>query len=81
MFGVINLIYEPEITRQKGMATWQRKTTLGLFTSIATAIQPPGVFLGAEARYLRKYDGLDLATLAGNALFVEPTMEPGSLDL
>ena len=29
MFGGINLTCDPELTRQKEMATWQRKTTLG----------------------------------------------------
>jgi hypothetical protein len=31
------------------------------------------VFLAAAARYLRKYNGLDLASLAGDTLFIGPT--------
>jgi hypothetical protein len=33
----------------------------------------PGVFLGAEARYLRRYEGIGLQELAGQALFIGPT--------
>ena len=34
----------------------------------------PGFFLGGEARYFRKYDGLGLDDFAGQALFVGPTV-------
>jgi len=30
------------------------------------------VFVGGEARYLRKYDGVDLGTLTGQAFFLGP---------
>ena len=33
----------------------------------------PGFFLGGEARYLRKYEGVGLQELAGQALFTGPT--------
>jgi hypothetical protein len=33
----------------------------------------PGVLLGGEARYLRRYEGIGLDDLAGQALFVGPT--------
>jgi hypothetical protein len=33
----------------------------------------PGFFLGAESRYLRKYEGIALDTLAGQAFLVGPT--------
>ena len=33
----------------------------------------PGFFLGGEARYLRRYEGIGLEELAGQALFVGPT--------
>ena len=33
----------------------------------------PNVFLGAEARSLRQYDGLGLNSFAGQALYVGPT--------
>ena len=33
----------------------------------------PGFFLGGEARYLRRYEGIGLEEFAGQALFVGPT--------
>jgi hypothetical protein len=33
-----------------------------------------GVFVGGEARYLRKYDGLGLDNLAGQGFFIGPTI-------
>jgi hypothetical protein len=33
----------------------------------------PGFLLGGEARYFRKYDGIGLEELSGQALFVGPT--------
>ena len=33
----------------------------------------PGFFVGGEARYLRKYEGIGLDEFAGQALFVGPT--------
>ncbi len=32
------------------------------------------IFVGAEARYLRRYDGLGLDTFAGHAMFLGPTV-------
>jgi hypothetical protein len=43
-----------------------------LTTSVTTQVLP-GAFIGAEARYLRKYDGLGLNSLAGQGLFLGPT--------
>jgi hypothetical protein len=73
VFGALNLIYDPEITRQQDTGAWPREATLGFFTSITTQVQP-GVFLGAETRYFRRYDGLDLSTFVGNVLFAGPRM-------
>jgi hypothetical protein len=33
----------------------------------------PGLLVGGEARYLRKYDGIGLEEFTGQALFVGPT--------
>ena len=33
----------------------------------------PNFFVGGEARYLRKYEGIGLQEFAGQALFVGPT--------
>jgi hypothetical protein len=33
----------------------------------------PGILIGGEARYLRKYEGVSLDNFVGQALFVGPT--------
>ena len=42
----------------------------------------PGVLLGGEARYIRRYEGFGLDELAGQALFIGPTayvqLSPGA---
>ena len=52
---------------------WSRESTAGVATALMVRLQS-GVFLGAEARYLRRYDGLDLDVLAGHAVFLGPTL-------
>jgi hypothetical protein len=73
VFGALNLVYDPEVTRSRETGLWQREATLGVFASVTTQVRP-GIFLGAEARYFRKYDALGLDCFAGQALFVGPTM-------
>ena len=58
------------MTHSRETGLWQREATLGFFASVATQIRS-GVFIGAEARYFRRYDALNLT---GHALFVGPTM-------
>jgi len=51
----------------------ERESTLGI--SAAMAYQAvPNLFVGAEARYLRQYDGLDFKAFEGHALFLGPTL-------
>jgi hypothetical protein len=73
VFGALNFLYDPEVTRSRITGVWQREATLGLFASVTTQVRP-GIFIGAEARYLRKYEGLAPDAFAGEALFVGPTM-------
>ena len=73
VFGAINIIYDPEPTRLESAGAWQREVTLGFLAAITSQVQQ-GVSFGTEARYLRTYDGLDLTAIAGDPLFVGPTM-------
>lgn len=73
VFGALNFVYDPEVTRFLATGASQREATLGVFTSVTTQVQP-GIFIGAEARYLRKYEGLGAEQFAGEALFLGPTM-------
>lgn len=71
LFGAVNLVYEPEVSRARPIDQWQRESTAALATSVVAQLAP-GMFFGAEARYLRKYDGLGFDTLLGDAVFVGP---------
>jgi hypothetical protein len=72
VFGAFNFVYDPEVTRSRVTGLWQRESTFGLFGAVTTQLQT-GIFVGAEARYLRKYDALAPEAFAGEALFVGPT--------
>jgi hypothetical protein len=71
--AALNLLYQPETSRLHATGAWTRDATAGLGAGIMTELAP-GVLIGAEGRYLRKYDGIGLDNLAGQALFVGPTL-------
>ena len=71
--AAVNLLYQPETARSKVTGTWSQESTAGVATALMARLQS-GVFLGAEARYLRRYDGAGLDTLAGQAFFLGPTL-------
>ncbi|MBV8451941.1 MAG: hypothetical protein JOZ29_06660 [Deltaproteobacteria bacterium] len=73
VYAALNLVYDPEVTRFRFDGSWERQATTGTFVALTTQVVPD-VFFGAEARYLRQYQGLDLGRFAGEALFVGPTM-------
>jgi hypothetical protein len=68
----LNLTYQPEWTRFVGTGAAEQESTIGAALGVMTQIRP-GFFLGGEARYLRRYEGIGLDELAGQALFVGPT--------
>jgi hypothetical protein len=72
IFAAFNFIYEPDATRSRVTGDWQHTSELGLSAALAAQIRP-GVLVGAEARYMRSFDGLGLDRFTGNALFVGPT--------
>ena len=72
-FAAFNLTHEMEMTKEKGAAAWERGTVVG--ASVAGSWQvAKNLFLGAETRYLRAYDGLSLGTYRGDAVYVGPTL-------
>jgi hypothetical protein len=73
VFAALNLVYDPEVTRSHIAGRWQQEGNLGVLTSVTMQVRP-GFFLGAEARYLSKYEGLGLSAFAGEAVFFGPTM-------
>ena len=70
IFAAFNAVYDPEVSRAPG--AWVRESMLAFSVAITTQISP-GIFAGGEARYMRKYDGVDLDTLSGQAFFVGPS--------
>lgn len=72
IIAALNLSYQPEWTRLNGSGLVERESAIGAALAVMAQIRP-AVFVGAEARYLRTYDGIGLDTLAGQALFIGPT--------
>jgi hypothetical protein len=68
----LNLIYQPEWTRVLTTGQTEQESTVGAAMAVMAQIRP-GFFLGGEARYFRKYDGIGLEQFEGQALFVGPT--------
>jgi hypothetical protein len=69
----LNLTYQPEWTRMLATGQTEQESTVGAAMAIMAQLRP-GLFLGGEARYLRKYEGLGLDDFAGQALFAGPTV-------
>ena len=70
--AALNLSYQPEWTRFSGSAETEREATVGAAFAVMAQFRP-GILLGGEARYFRRYDGFGLDTFSGQALFVGPT--------
>jgi hypothetical protein len=72
LFAALNVSYEPEQTRLRGSEETLRESMLGIGAALAMQVMP-NVFIGAEARTLRHYEGLGLNSFAGQALYIGPT--------
>jgi hypothetical protein len=70
--AALNLVYQPEWTRIVRTDAAEQESTIGAAFGLMAQMRPD-LFFGGEARYLRKYDGIGLQQLAGQALFVGPT--------
>jgi hypothetical protein len=70
--ATLNLGYQPEWTHFAGVPTAEQDSTLAVAFGIMAQMRPDFLF-GGEARYFRKYDGIGLDELAGEALFIGPT--------
>ena len=71
--SAFNLVYEPEASRSRITGGWSHESTVRAATAIM-AQAGPDFFVGMEARYLRKYEGLALDRFAGHALYLGPTV-------
>jgi len=72
LFAALNVSYEPEQARLRASGEILRESLLGIGGALAMQVMP-NVFIGAEARSLRQYDGLGLNSFAGQALYIGPT--------
>jgi hypothetical protein len=70
--AALNLIYQPEWTRYVDTGTREREASIGAALGVMMQVRP-GILLGGEARYMRRYEGIGLGELSGQALFVGPT--------
>jgi hypothetical protein len=70
-----NLLYEIEGTRDPDHigAGWEKESLAGVSAALSYRIIP-SVFVGAEAWYLRHYDGSFFNAFTGDAIFVGPTL-------
>jgi len=70
-----NLLYEAEGTRDPDHigAGWEKESIGGVSAALSYRIIP-SVFVGAEAWYLRHYDGSFFNAFTGDAIFVGPTL-------
>lgn len=73
VIAAVNLLYQPYATRFTLTNLWSQDATAGVAGALMAQIRP-GVLIGGEARYLRRYDGLSFDNLAGKGFFVGPTV-------
>lgn len=77
LIGAVNFGYGFGTSCLRGSRAWQRGSGFELSGALAYQAFPelmPGVFLGAEARYVRSFDGLGLDRLGGEAVYLGPTV-------
>ena len=72
IIAAFNLFYEPEWARVVGARVMEQDSTAGAALGVLARLRPE-FLLGGEARYLRKYEGIGLDELSGQALYVGPT--------
>lgn len=70
--AALNVSYEPEWTRLSRTGAAEQDATIGVAFGLMAQVRPD-FLLGGEARYFRKYEGIGLDELNGQALFVGPT--------
>jgi hypothetical protein len=71
--AAVNLLYSPETERSRLTGLWSQDSTAGIGAALMLHVGS-GILVGAEARYLRSYDGAGLSGFAGQAFFLGPTV-------
>ena len=70
--ATLNLGYQPEWTRFANAPAEEQESTLAVAFGVMAKLRPNFLF-GGEVRYFRRYDGIGLDQLAGQAVFIGPT--------
>ncbi len=73
LFGAVNLLYDVERFRERRAFATERGGTPGMSAALAVQVAPK-LFIGAEARYQRAYEGLSLQRYSGDAVYIGPTL-------
>jgi len=73
LYGAINLFYTPEYSRTRSTGEIERESQGGLSVALMQRVAP-WIFVGAELRYARAYEGLALNRYAGEAFFLGPIL-------
>lgn len=73
VFGALNVIYGPEVSRDFGSPDWARAATLGVTSALTFRIMPH-VTIGGELEYYRASNSFAFAGFAGQALYIGPTV-------
>lgn len=73
LFLAFNITQEIEVVKEKNSLAWERASVVGASMAMAYQLKS-NLFIGAEARYLRSYQGLNLRALNGDAWYAGPTI-------
>jgi hypothetical protein len=73
LVGAVNLSFANDRTRLLASDGVQRESTVEAGVALARQLMP-GVWLGAEVRYLRNYEGDALNVFSGQAIYLGPTI-------
>ncbi len=72
--AAFNLLYQPDTMRSRLTKTWSQESTAGGTMAVMAQVHP-GILIGGEARYLRRYDGFGLDDrFEGQGFFIGPTV-------
>lgn len=73
LFGALHVGYEPQWSHDNRSGQSAQESALDFGAALSMRVSPR-VFVGAEVRYMRVYDGIGLDDFGGDALFLGPTM-------
>ncbi len=71
--AAFNLLYQPDTMRSRSTGSWSQESTAGGTMAVMAQVHA-GIFIGGEARYLRRYDGVGLDRFEGHGFFIGPTV-------